>query len=89
MNIIQTCGACPEQYAVVQDGRMIGYMRLRHGRFTVECPDSGGLQVFVGAPAGEGAFAEYERDFWLRKGQEAIQEWLDSLAMYEKTERRP
>lgn len=31
----QTCFACPEQYDAVDDGREVGYLRLRHGHFTV------------------------------------------------------
>lgn len=31
----QTCFACPEQYDVYYGSRKVGYVRLRHGLFTV------------------------------------------------------
>lgn len=78
MDITQTCGACPEQYDVFDAGTRAGYMRLRHGLFTVECPDTG-----------DGVIVDEERVYWLRKGQEAIQEWLDSVALYINPQERP
>ena len=79
MNVVQTCGACPEQYDVFDNGRRVGYMRLRHGSFTVDCPDACGLCVLSGHPVGDGIFAEDEREYWLGKGLEAIEAWLASV----------
>jgi len=31
----ETCSACPEQYDALYKGEIIGYLRLRWGRFTV------------------------------------------------------
>jgi len=54
-------------------------VRLRHGFFTVDCPDACGLCVFSGHPVGDGIFAEDEREYWLGKGLEAIEAWLASV----------
>lgn len=37
----QTCFAYPEQYDAIDGitGERVGYLRLRHGHFTVEVPD--------------------------------------------------
>ena len=34
--LVQTCGACPEQYDVYEGDEEVGYMRLRHGHFHAE-----------------------------------------------------
>lgn len=74
-----TCDLCPEQYdAVNKDGKTIGYLRLRHGYFTVECPDVGGKVVYDGYPDGDGCFEEYERDAFLESAKEAIAEYWNS-----------
>ena len=39
----QTCGACPEQYDVYDDDRLVGYARLRHGHLRGEYLDSDGV----------------------------------------------
>lgn len=46
VSIHLTCISCPEQYDVKFDGRMIGYIRFRHGRLTAEYPDCGGDVVY-------------------------------------------
>lgn len=47
IRLIQTCEACPEQYdAVDSAGRTVGYLRLRWGHFSVECPDEDGEVVY-------------------------------------------
>lgn len=71
-----TCGACPEQYDAYDGrGRQVGYLRLRHGHFTVECPDVGGEMVLEGDTKGDGLFAPEERERWLDKAIDAIKEW--------------
>lgn len=71
------CGACPEQYdAVDEDGYQLGYLRLRHGRFTVECPDVGGDLVLKGYPTGYGQFTTEERARWLDEAIAKIKEWM-------------
>lgn len=37
VRIVQTSIACPEQYDIYDaDDELVGYVRLRHGKFTVE-----------------------------------------------------
>ncbi len=42
----QTSCGCPEQYDVFdEDNNQVGYVRLRHGLITCECPDIGGTEI--------------------------------------------
>ena len=68
IKLLQTCGACPEQYDAYIDGESIGYLRLRHGYFYAEYCDTQqkSIVVFNGNPLGDGSFDEEERDKWLR-----------------------
>ena len=69
----QTCGACPEQYdALDENGRQVGYLRLRHGYFTVEVPDCGGTVVYEAEPDGDGLFDPGERQRYLDAAVAAI-----------------
>lgn len=75
----RTCYACPEQYdAYDPDGRQVGYLRLRHGRFTVDMPDAGGTEVYNAAPIGDGIFAEDERDRYLGVARQKIADHLNA-----------
>lgn len=67
-----TCGACPEQYDAFLDGQQVGYLRLRHGHFTVEYPDCGGETIYEASPSGDGSFEDAERDHYLRFAVDAI-----------------
>jgi hypothetical protein len=67
-----TCAACPEQYDAFKGGRQIGYLRLRHGSFTVEHPAVGGRVVLEGTPEGDGIFEHHEREMWLTRAVEAL-----------------
>lgn len=68
-----TCSACPEQYdALDKDGNCIAYLRLRHGAFTVECPDVGGECVYHANPQGDGIFEDDEREMYLDAAKQAI-----------------
>lgn len=69
----QTCGACPEQYDAYYNNEIVGYLRLRHGYFSVEYPDCGGELVYQGSPKGDGIFYPEERDSYLNKAKKAIQ----------------
>ena len=71
-DLIMTSNACPEQYDVFKDGQQVGYLRLRHGKFTVRVPDVGGEVVYEACPAGDGNFDINERDMYLRNAIEAI-----------------
>ena len=76
----KTCDACPEQYDAFDEAepeKIVGYLRLRHGTFTVECPDTGGDLVFIERGlASDGCFRSAERDHYLTMAAGAIQTWL-------------
>jgi hypothetical protein len=75
VKLFQTCGACPGQYDAYIDGVMVGYLRLRWGHFTVECPDVNGELVYSSKPEGDGLFAEDEREQELNNATAAIKGW--------------
>lgn len=68
----QTCGACPEQYDVLLNGNIVGYLRLRHGSFTAEAPYCGGKTVYRANPDGDGIFEDHERYYFLSEAVGAI-----------------
>ena len=78
----KTCPGFPEQYDAFVGDKRVGYLRLRHGTFRVECPgiDRGILDayetVYCSRPDGDGLFEEYEREYELGKARAAISEWL-------------
>lgn len=76
VNLVRTCWACPEQYDAMLDGEIVGYLRLRHGGFSVQCPDVGGDLVYEASPRGDGIFDDDERDYYLRFAVDAILKWL-------------
>ena len=67
----QTCGACPEQYDVYFNGKIIGFLRLRHGYFRAEYKDR---IVYEASTIGDGSFYENERDEHLENAKDAIYE---------------
>lgn len=73
----QTCGACPEQYDAFLGERQVGYLRLRHGFFTVDVPDCGGQTIYEAEPEGDGIFDDKERDMYLWAARQSIAEWLN------------
>jgi hypothetical protein len=75
IDFVTTCPSCPEQYDALIDGEKVGYLRLRHGRFYVECPECGGDRVFVAEPKGDGMFDEDEREHYLTLAAKAIHKW--------------
>ena len=76
IHLVQTCSMCPEQYDVKdQDGNMLGYLRLRWGQFTVQCPDYGGETVYSAEPNGDGMFDDEEREMYLTCAKYAIAEY--------------
>ena len=79
IQLIQTCGACPEQYeAFIKDFfsetglRQVGYLRLRHGFFRVDYTDCGGETIYEARPRGDGCFNDDEQEFFLEEAKEAI-----------------
>lgn len=71
-----TCGACPEQYDAFHHGKRVGYLRLRHGSFTVEHPDCGGDRVYEAEPKGDGVFESGERHKYLTEATKALEQKL-------------
>lgn len=71
-----TCSACPEQYDAMLNGQPVGYLRLRHGYFTVACPDVGNDVVYGSRTKGDGCFDKDERHAELNKAVLAIYKWL-------------
>lgn len=69
---MKTGNACPEQYEATMKGRKVGYLRLRHGAFTVAFPDVGGEIIYEAAPNGDGMFMDNERDHYLNEAKAAI-----------------
>lgn len=78
-DLLLTCYACPEQYDVFLSGTQIGYLRLRHGSFTVEYPDVRGKLVYQAYPKGDGVFCEEEREHYLVHAVEALLQHKNSL----------
>jgi hypothetical protein len=75
IKLVRTCAAFPEQYDAFDGARRVGYLRLRHGAFIVECPDTPGELVYCASPKGDGSFEEDERDYYLRFAVHAIEQW--------------
>ena len=72
LELEQTCGACPEQYDAYIGETEVGYLRLRHGRFTVQYPDSRGEVVYSASPKGDGCFESDEREYYLNEAKKAL-----------------
>ena len=72
----QTCGGCPEQYDAFDGDKQVGYLRLRHGGFTVQCPDVNGEYVYDASPSGDGIFDSEERYYYLKCAVNAIERWI-------------
>lgn len=69
IELVMTCGACPEQYDAFYNGSEVGYLRLRHGSFSVYCE---GEEVYSAQPKGDGIFEPDERDYYLNQARIAI-----------------
>jgi hypothetical protein len=87
IKLYKTCSACPEQYDAFVDGnRYCGYLRLRHGRFTVD--DANGNQLLVAYPEGDGLFDSDERESYLEQARQAIADWVNTSDSLESLEQR-
>ncbi len=71
IELVETCGACPEQYDAYFKGENVGYLRLRHGFFRAEYK---GKTVYSANPVGDGIFEPEERDKYLANARRAIYE---------------
>lgn len=80
MNLVRTCEGSPEQYEVFcKDGTCIAYLRLRHGEFTVKCPDAHGECVYCATPKGYGTFEDDERDEYIKAAKQAIAKYYSRI----------
>ncbi len=68
----QTCEAHPEQYDAFHGERLVGYLRLRHGVFRVDCPECGDTTVYRASPKGAAKFEDDEREHYLHEARVAI-----------------
>ena len=82
IKLVQTCSSCPQQYDAYdkETGKQVGYLRLRHGRFTVECPDVAGIPVLCTYPKGDGIFEEDEEKKYLKMAKKAIKLYYKGIA---------
>jgi len=67
-----TCSAFPEQYDAFVRDRLVGYLRLRHGHFTVRYPNFEGEIIYEVHSLGGGIFNDSEREFYLDTAKKAI-----------------
>ena len=76
LTLEKTCDMCPEQYDLLDErGECVAYFRLRHGYFSVECPDVGGEIVYSAYPDGDGDFMPYERKGYLKAAMDAVKKY--------------
>jgi hypothetical protein len=66
ISLNRTCEACPEQYDALLNGKIVGYLRLRHGSFTVRYPNFAGDIIYSASPKGDDIFESEERDHYLK-----------------------
>lgn len=79
-------GTCPEQYAVFDGEKEVGYLRFRHGSFSAYLTGQRKYWIEVyrsGAMLGDGAFNPDERMKFLAAGVDAIAEAQKQI--HEKT----
>lgn len=78
LKLVCTSPACPEQYDVFDaEGKQVGYLRLRHGRFRADYPDCGGETVYASNTKGDGVFDREERLPELTKAIKALSERIN------------
>lgn len=77
----RTCAAFPEQYdAFDSRWNLIGYLRIRHGLFTVEAPDVGGTIVYEAVTSsGSGYFNDDERSMFLDRAKVALSDFYNNV----------
>ena len=75
----KTCWACPAQWDAYYKGKIAGYIHLRWGHMTVECPDVGGELVYSmqADDVMMGTFySKLEEKLFLDNALTAIAEWI-------------
>ena len=70
---VMTCPAYPEQYDAFYQGKQVGYLRLRHGCFSVEYPNAGGERIYYAENLNaDGCFDDDERAHFLNIARQVI-----------------
>lgn len=72
----KTCSWAPEQYDAFIGETQVGFLHLRHGKFTVECPSCDGELVFSACNEWGGRFFDHDREFYLSHAKIKISEWV-------------
>lgn len=75
IELVMTCAACPEQYDAFYKGKQVGYLRLRHGCFSVDYPNCGAISntiYYSEDMKGDGMFEDDEREHFLTEAKIAI-----------------
>ena len=75
IKLVKTCNCSPEQYDAYIGDMLVGYIRCRWGKVTVECPYVGGEMVYQAITEGYGSFTNDERDIHLDAAINAIELW--------------
>ncbi|MGN6584108.1 MAG: hypothetical protein ACTHJV_10430 [Rhizobiaceae bacterium] len=78
IRLICTCSISPEQYDAFAGDQPIGYLRLRHGIFTVAYPDADGELIYEASPKGDGCFEDDERAYFLTKAIQILKSRADA-----------
>lgn len=80
IDLIKITDACPEQWEARQGDRIVGYLRVRFSRFTVQCPDVGGECVYestIGDSGWDGCFnGAKQRSEQLAAALVCINDWV-------------
>ena len=82
----KTCDCCPEQYDVYYNDKQVGYIRLRWGHLSCECPDIGGDCVYEFDLDDDlsGCFDDdTQREIELNNCGDKIIEWMKKNMEYE------
>lgn len=81
LRLVQSSGACPEQYEMLYNDDEIALLHLRYGHFRVF--NSRDQILYEAYPAGDDVFENNEREFYLTMGQLAVLEHLGYIALPE------
>ena len=78
IKLVKTCAGRPEQYDAFIGDRQVGFLRLRHGLFTVYYPDGNGDEMYCSRTDGDGEFTNDERKYKLDYAVKVIQYWVNT-----------
>lgn len=72
VSLVLSCGACPEAYDAYYKDEYLGYLRLRHGVFSVYYGEGLDEVIFLAHPQGDGIFDSDEREAYLNKAKQLL-----------------